>query len=134
MLTIGSTGVNVTKAQNLLNQKTKIPSGTASLIADGRYGQLTANMVKLFQSQNGLTQTGNIDNPTAVKLGMYPSDLVSTPISVPGNTTLPSVVSSPIMASGTNWFEQNKRNIMIVVGGLSLVFIIALAMRNRDNN
>lgn len=131
MLTIGSSGVNVIKAQNLLNQKTKIPTGTSPLIPDGKYGTLTSNMVRLFQAQNSLPQTGSIDNATAVKLGMFPSELVTAGLTVTssGSSSLPVIMP---MATPSSFIQQNKRNIMIVVAGLSIVLIIAMAMRNKE--
>lgn len=127
MLRVGSSGVNVRKAQDLLNKKTIFPSTTKALVLDGQFGRLTEEMVKLFQAQNSLPVTGIIDNATGTKLGMFPSELQSAPITtsvIPSTSTMPKI-SSP------GFFEQNKKNIMILAGGLGLVLVISLMARQR---
>lgn len=55
---------NVMKAQTALNDK------GFNVTVDGRYGPNTASAVRSFQSQNGLTATGRLDNATLDALGV----------------------------------------------------------------
>lgn len=59
----GSKGDGVATLQSLLNA-----SVSAGLDVDGSYGNLTRDAVRTFQSRNGLTVTGGMDDKTWTKL------------------------------------------------------------------
>jgi peptidoglycan hydrolase-like protein with peptidoglycan-binding domain len=127
MLQVGSTGINVMKAQDLLNKKTKFSAPTKPLVVDGNFGPLTQAMVRLFQNQNGLVVTGSIDNATGVKLGMFPTELVSTPPKT--TSTVTSTAARTPVITAPSFFEKNKKNIMILAGGLGAVLVFSLLMK-----
>lgn len=119
MLSVGSSGANVKKAQELLNKKTILPPGEKLLVADGKFGPMTSNRVRLYQIQNKLNASGNIDDATASKLGLSASDIVPVKITQPTVVTS-STIQIPEIAE-PSFFEKHKKNIMIVGGGLALV-------------
>jgi peptidoglycan hydrolase-like protein with peptidoglycan-binding domain len=119
MLSVGSSGANVKKAQELLNKKTILPPGEKLLVADGKFGPMTSNRVRLYQIQNKLNASGNIDDATASKLGLSASDIVPVKITQPAVVTS-STIQIPEIAE-PSFFEKHKKNIMIVGGGLALV-------------
>jgi len=125
-LQAGNSGVNVIKLQNALNAKIKWSATDVKLVADGAFGAKTTAAVKLFQSQNALPATGIADNATAVKLGLFPSDVVpNTPlVQSPAKIILPSLTAS----SSTSFFEKNKQMIMIAGGVLGSIVVLSLVM------
>jgi hypothetical protein len=132
MLSIGSSGKNVKKAQELLNRKTIVTVGSKPLAVDGRFGTETVKMVMLFHKQKGIKQTGQIDNSTGVKLGMYPDELKSDPVVIKGAATNKEGTKGPsIVEKAKNLFQENKRNVIIVTLGLGAVFIISVVFKNK---
>lgn len=127
MLTIGSSGAIVKKIQEALNKKTIMIPGVKTLVADGQFGKLTSDMVKLYQAQNNLKISGIVDNATAIKLGFFPSDIQQIKPTVPVNTT--PIQSPASFFPQPSFFERNKRNIMLVGGGLALVLAVSLFLK-----
>lgn len=54
----GNNNANIKKFQDQMHSRSSFPAGT------GQFGPLTLSMVKRLQSENGLTQTGQIDAKT----------------------------------------------------------------------
>jgi len=125
---MGDKSAVVKTIQTNLNAKTDRPSGMALLVTDGDFGSNTLQMLYVFQIQKSLPVTNIVDAATAVKLGMYPSDVaapstkLSSPFSAPSSTT-----SAPAKASGSSFFEKNK-NYIYIATGLAVVTAIALAI------
>lgn len=63
-LTYGSTGIAVLTMQGYLNDISPVYTAISSIVADGRFGQNTANAVRLFQRQFGLSADGIIGENT----------------------------------------------------------------------
>ena len=131
-LSIGNSGANVKSLQLALNAKIYWAPTDVKLVADGSFGAKTVSAVKLFQAQNGLPVTGIADNATAVKLGLFPSDVAApTALSYSPSTIVPSTLVSP--SSSPTFFETNKKNIMIaggIFGGIVVLSIIVNAMKS----
>ena len=64
LLRVGSRGENVRIMQNYLNAIGRIYTGIPTLVADGIYGNATANAVRTFQRLFGLTVDGIIGRIT----------------------------------------------------------------------
>jgi hypothetical protein len=63
----GDSGATIAEVQQAL-----LDSGVATVgLADGAYGALTAEAVAEFQASRGLTVTGEVDEATAVALGVH---------------------------------------------------------------
>jgi peptidoglycan hydrolase-like protein with peptidoglycan-binding domain len=76
-LETGHTGDTVAEVQQAL-----LDAGLTTVgVADGEYGQLTAQAVAEFQRARGLTITGTVDQPTATALGVHgdPPDAAPAP-------------------------------------------------------
>lgn len=67
-LDIGSSGLKVRQLQEQLNTIGQVYSVIPSVVADGIYGERTANAVREFQSVFGLSQTGIVDYQTWYKI------------------------------------------------------------------
>lgn len=67
-LTIGSTGNKVRQLQEQLNVIGQTYSSIPYIVADGQFGQNTANAVRQFQNVFGLPATGIVDYPTWYKI------------------------------------------------------------------
>lgn len=67
-LTIGSSGAKVMQMQQQLNRIAGNYPAIPTVIADGIYGEETANAVKIFQRIFKLPQTGITDYPTWYKI------------------------------------------------------------------
>lgn len=63
-LTIGSSGEKVRQLQNQLNRIARNYPAIPTVIADGIYGQATADAIRTFQGIFNLPQTGVTDFPT----------------------------------------------------------------------
>ncbi len=63
-LTYGSTGIAVLTMQGYLNDVCPIYTAISTITVDGRFGQNTANAVRLFQRQFGLSADGIIGEKT----------------------------------------------------------------------
>jgi len=131
MLTVGSSGSNVKKAQELLNKKTILPPGEKLLVADGKFGPMTANRVRLYQIQNKLSATSIIDKATGERLGLSASEIVAQ-VPVSSAITPVNVPSATPMFAEPSFFEKHKKNIMLVGGGLAVVLIAALFMKSQE--
>ena len=68
VLEIGSSGEKVRQIQEQLNVIAGAYPKIPKLVADGIYGERTAESVKVFQSVFGLPQTGEVDYPTWYKI------------------------------------------------------------------
>ncbi len=86
----GNTGNDVYQVQLKLRQWGYLRSG-----ADGVYGANTYQAVRLFQSRNGLSVTGNVDAATYRALGFTPT--VGAP---PAANKTPAVTSAGVTSSG----------------------------------
>lgn len=64
LLRVGSAGENVRIMQNYLNAIGRIYTGIPTLVADGIYGNATANAVRTFQRLFGLMVDGIIGRIT----------------------------------------------------------------------
>lgn len=67
-LTIGSTGEKVRQIQNQINVIANSFPAVPKVVADGNYGQQTADAVAVFQEVFGLSPTGIVDYPTWYKI------------------------------------------------------------------
>ena len=67
-LTIGSSGDKVRQLQEQLNAISTAYPAIPSIVADGIYGEATANAVRTFQNVFGLPQTGSTDYRTWYKI------------------------------------------------------------------
>lgn len=67
-LDIGSTGSKVMQMQEQLNKIATAYPAIPQIVADGIYGQNTANAVRVFQRTFGLPATGIVDYPTWYKI------------------------------------------------------------------
>lgn len=67
-LGIGASGNNVRTIQNQLNRIAKAYSQIPTVTVDGRYGDATANAVRIFQKIFDLPQSGVVDFPTWYKI------------------------------------------------------------------
>lgn len=63
-LEIGSTGEKVLQMQQQLNTIADAYPAIPKIIADGIYGERTAEAVRIFQRTFGLPQSGIVDYPT----------------------------------------------------------------------
>lgn len=98
ILTIGSSGENVSYIQERINRiNTAIPY-ISSLDVDGRYGSLTAESVRRLQRVFGLTETGTVNESTWL--------LVNYIYAAVDNGCLPS--SQAAMAMNNTAFQQNE--------------------------
>ena len=75
-LRLGSTGANVTRVQNWLNDIGSVYSGIPALNADGRFGSATQAAVISFQSMFGLSADGVVGLATWNRLYAVWQDLV----------------------------------------------------------
>lgn len=123
-LQVGSSGTSVKMAQIALNSKIFWAPTDVKLITDGQFGARTEAAVKLFQKQNVLAVTGIIDNATAVKLGMYPSD-VAVKKTLPLSYTPSKVVNTPNTSSASSFFNENKK--IIIIAGSTIVGVVIIA-------
>lgn len=67
-LDIGSSGLKVRQLQEQLNTIGQVYSAIPSVVADGIFGERTANAVRAFQSVFGLPQTGIVNYQTWYKV------------------------------------------------------------------
>ena len=67
-LTIGASGDKVRQLQEQLNAISTAYPALPALVADGIYGEATANSVRVFQNIFGLPQTGSVDYRTWYKI------------------------------------------------------------------
>lgn len=67
-LDIGSSGLKVRQLQEQLNTIGQVYSAIPSVVADGIFGERTANAVRAFQSVFGLPQTGIVNYQTWYKI------------------------------------------------------------------
>lgn len=92
-LKMGSTGEDVSLLQSILKQNNNLyPAG----IVNGYYGRLTSEAVSKFQANNGLSQSGEMDEATISKFNEiygtkpkeeYQKDITPTTYVAPNNTT-----------------------------------------------
>jgi peptidoglycan hydrolase-like protein with peptidoglycan-binding domain len=105
MMKLGDRGLHVTKVQNALNAK--VVWGTSpKLIPDGIFGSRTFDAVRAFQKQKGLPVTGVVDNAMAVKLGLFPSDILPPPVKATPSVIGPAVTSPGQMTPGISSLEK----------------------------
>jgi peptidoglycan hydrolase-like protein with peptidoglycan-binding domain len=133
MLTVGSSGSNVKKAQELLNKKTILPPSEKALVADGKFGPMTANRVRLYQIQNKLNATGIIDKTTGERLGLSASEIIAQVPTSPAITPV-NVPSATPMFAEPSFFEKHKKNIILVGSGLAVVLIATLFMKSQEDS
>jgi len=118
MVRLGDKGLHVVKIQNALNAKRITDHEGKPLVADGSFGLRTESAVKKFQASSGLTQNGIVDNTVAVKLGLFPSDIVPVVASQPVTTTT-SKTLPPVSTTSENSFYKlfgGKTNTFIAIG------------------
>ena len=79
-------------------QNALIASGTpVAGGADGIYGKSTTRAIRAFQKARGLTVTGNLDQQTAIALGVMAAP-VTVAVAAPSSTTAPSATSGQFVA------------------------------------
>jgi len=120
---IGDKGTHVTKVQNALNAKV-VWGTTPKLVADGIFGANTQNAVKMFQSQKGMTVNGIVDNAVAVKLGLFPSDIVAPVVTTTTKTSSSSSTSTAVStATGTSTVSAKLQSFYDMMGGKTMAYV-----------
>ena len=76
-LRLGSTGTNVTRVQNWLNDIGSVYNRIPALLPDGRYGTATQSAVIIFQQQNQLSADGVVGPATWNRIYAVWQDLVA---------------------------------------------------------
>ena len=107
-LGLGDVGPTVAEVQQALTD-----AGVAIVGgADGVYGELTAQAVAEFQQARGLPETGTVDEPTAVSLGVHGREGADEPAPaqpVAGASVTPSVPSPNVAAADPTDRRPNVR-------------------------
>ncbi len=112
---LGDRGTHVVKVQNALNLKGANPK----LVTDGIFGNGTLAAVKAFQTSKVLPVTGIVDNATAVKLGLFPSDIVAPVVTTSVPSTTQSLSTSPFTGDSSNALEK----FYTVMGGKTMALV-----------
>jgi hypothetical protein len=122
-LEIGDSGTTVATVQQAL-----LAAGVTTVaVADGEYGEVTAQAVAEFQRARGLTVTGAVDEPTATALGVHGQPAVpaaptpAAPVVTPAPQPVGLAVSVPLHGNG-------EPNVSLVVGLALAAAVVAAAV------